>query len=322
MPWEDDIRGPGGIKYGVWIPRDPNYIKKEAPKAPEPQKAPANDWIKVKVVDDKTGEVVPRVVLTLKTPKNTTEEHETRLSGIVESLGLPSGNCELLCDINNLTFENTLLFVGVGERPIGTSDSLKIPPAPSGTKYCIAKVTERKGRRGDTLKSIAAGAGMTFEALAKFNFGTDDPVDVNKHLHWTVGCHKTASDGESYFFNGDEVPGIIYIPEKTITTDLATNQLHTVRARPILGEFCIRMNINPNDAKNSDKKFRLFSADNSIEQIKTIKDDAESGDDYVDLVFKNLPKSLMYSLEIDPGENGKPEILFKDTPYSKIYDFE
>jgi hypothetical protein len=24
MSWDDDDRGPGGIRYGVWIPRDPN----------------------------------------------------------------------------------------------------------------------------------------------------------------------------------------------------------------------------------------------------------------------------------------------------------
>jgi hypothetical protein len=91
--WEDEFRGPGGIIYSRWIPRDPNYTKKkEPPKEPEPPKAPANDSIKIKVVDNQTGAVVPKVALELKTPDGSTEPHETRTAGIIESIGLQSGN--------------------------------------------------------------------------------------------------------------------------------------------------------------------------------------------------------------------------------------
>src|SRR4030042_5180042 len=93
--WEDRFRGPCGSQYGVWIPRDPNYVKKQEQKAPEPPKAPANDWIKIKVVDDQSGEVIPKVILNLKTPDKSIDQHEKRLSGLIESLGLESGNCEL-----------------------------------------------------------------------------------------------------------------------------------------------------------------------------------------------------------------------------------
>jgi LysM repeat protein len=201
--WEDSIRGPGGIRYGVWIPRDPNYVKKQEPKAPEPPKAPANDWIKIKMVDDQSGEVIPKVVLNLKTPDNSTEQHETRLSGMIESLGLQSSNCEVSCDLKDATIENTLSFVGIGEKPIGQknaneSNSKDDTGYKPGNKY-IASIEEHKVKTGETLKSVADSAGMSWQALAKFNWGTDDPDEINKHLFNDVGCTKKPQTEKTFY---------------------------------------------------------------------------------------------------------------------------
>jgi LysM repeat protein len=237
MPWDDDsIRGPGGIRYGMWIPRDPNYVKKEAPKAPEPPKAPANDWIKIKVVDDQSGEVIPKVKLVIKTPDNSNEEHETRPSGLIESLGLQSGNCEVRCELKEATLENTVSFVGVGEQPIGKkntekSDSNNTSAKKQGTKY-IASVEEHKVKTGETLKSIAASAGLSWQTLAKYNWGTDVPDEINKHLAHDVGCTKKTKDKKNYMFDDSDDPGIIYIPHPW-TYQAATNKVHTVRVNQI-----------------------------------------------------------------------------------------
>jgi LysM repeat protein len=234
MAWDDnDIRGPGGIRYGVWIPRDPNYVKKEAPKAPEPPKALANDWIKIKVVDDQSGEVIPKVKLVLKTPDNSTEEHETRLSGLIESLGLQSGNCEVSCDLKDATKENKLSFVGVGEKPIGQKSSgtanQSAPAAPKpGTKY-IASIEEHKVKTGETLESLAKSIGMTWQDLAKFNWGTTEKEKINKYLRWNVGCTKKPADGSNYIFDNSDDPGIVYLPKKWAKNGLPTNQAHIIR---------------------------------------------------------------------------------------------
>jgi hypothetical protein len=236
---DEDIRGPCGVQLGVWIPRDPNYVKKQEPAAPEPPKAPANDWIKIKVVDDQSGEVVPKVGLDLKTPDNSTEQHETRLSGLIESLGLQSGNCELSGDLNDLTIDNTLVFVGVGESPIGQQGASpfrpgKLPAPAPGSRYRIAIVEEHKVKTGETLKSIASSAGITWQALAKFNWGTDAAEEVNEHLRWIVGCTKKTADGKNYVFDNADSPGILYVPKKWKQGGLTTNQLHTIRVRKAL----------------------------------------------------------------------------------------
>ena len=235
--WEDRSRGPCGIQYGVWIPRDPNYVKKkDKQKAPEQPKAPANDWIKIKVVDDQSGEVIPKVVLNLKTPDNSTEQHETRLSGMIESLGLQSGDCELSGDLSDLTIDNTLVFVGVGDSPSGQQSSSsskpgKIPPPASGSRYRIAMVEEHKVKKGETLESLGKSIGMKWQELAKFNWGTDKPEEINKHLASDVGCTKKTADGKNYLFDDSDEPGILYLPKKWTQGGLATNQQHTIRVR-------------------------------------------------------------------------------------------
>jgi hypothetical protein len=242
MHWDKrwDDRGPGGIVYGLWIPRDPNYLKNRAKKAPESPKAPANDWIKIKVVEDQSGEVVPKVVFDLKTPNNSTEQHETRLSGMVESLGLESGNCELSGDFNDLTIDNTLVFVGVGDKPIGQQGGQqgarpcepgKLPAPTPGSKYRIATIEEHKVKTGETPRSIADVAGMTWQALAKFNWNTDNPDEINKHLEEDVGCTKKTADGKNFIFDDSDDPGIIYLPKKWTQANLPTNQQHVIRVR-------------------------------------------------------------------------------------------
>jgi hypothetical protein len=323
--WEERFCGPCGIQYGVWIPRDPDTIKKkDEQKASEPPKAPANDWIKIKVVDDQSGEGIPKVVLDLKTPDNSTEQHETRLSGLIESLGLESGNCGLSDDLTDLTIDNSLVFVGIGDSPIGKQGASpfrpgKLPAPVPGSKYRIAIVDEHKVKTGETLKSIAASTGMTWQALAKFNWETDNPEEINKHLHWSVGCTKKTADGKNYILDDSDFPGIVYVPKKLNQRELATNQQHVIRVKHMLGDLYFRLCINPNEAKSSDDKFRLFSADNTYEQIKTIQNDTTPGDDYLDLAFTDVPIGLKYSFEIDPGKEGTPYLVFKEIPYRRLH---
>jgi hypothetical protein len=263
--WEDRIRGPGGIRYGVWIPRDPSYVKKQELKAPELPKAPANDWIKIKVVDDQSGEVIPKVALKLKTPDNSTEEHETRLSGLIESLGLQSGNCELSCELKDATLDNTLSFVGVGDKPIGQKSAGEAnqgsPATPNpGIKY-IASVEEHKVKTSETPKSVASFAGMTWEALAKFNWGTDVPDEINKHLGDDVGCTKKTTDGKNYIFDDSDSPGIVFLPKKWRQSGLATNQVHVIRVQNVITNNYVEITyVNENGNPVPCKRFILVSS--------------------------------------------------------------
>ncbi len=206
--WEDAIRGPCGIRYGVWIPRNPNYVKKQEPKAPEPPKAPANDWIKVRVVDDATGESVPKVLLNLQTPNGIVEQHETRLSGIIESLGLPSGECELSGDLRELTLRDMLTDAS---NQSATDKGKGVPLPPPETTYRIASVETHQVKEEESLAKYYRLTGVLEKELATFNWGTDDIQKM-----------------EDYFEHSD----LLYVPKKWSRSGLATNRQHTVRVRP------------------------------------------------------------------------------------------
>jgi hypothetical protein len=56
----------------------------------------------------------------------------------------------------------------------------------------------------------------------------------------------------------------------------------------------------------------------SYEKILTIKDDYQSGDDYVDLFFEDLNKELNYTLEIDPGNEEEAYSVFENIPFIEL----
>ncbi|MFY0573397.1 HET-C-related protein [Cystobacter fuscus] len=65
---------------------------------------------------------------------------------------------------------------------------------------------------GDTLDSIARAHGLTWQELARFNFGTDVKDQVSRQLYTKVGCRKKTYDGRSYIFTSQDSPGLIQIP--------------------------------------------------------------------------------------------------------------
>jgi hypothetical protein len=205
------------------------------------------------VVDDQSGMAIKKVDLELKTPDGNTEQHATRLSGEIESLGLQSGNCQVSSDLKDATVEKTLLFVGVGEKPIGqksageTKQSTTVAPK-MGIKY-IASIEEHKVKTGEMPNSIASSAGMTWQALAKFNWGSEDPDEVNEHLANDVGCTKKTADGKNYLFDDADQPGIIYIPKQWKYDGLDTGIVHTIRVKPFTAsDFIVQLQTDSGDA--------------------------------------------------------------------------
>ncbi|WNG20217.1 HET-C-related protein [Cystobacter fuscus] len=65
---------------------------------------------------------------------------------------------------------------------------------------------------GDTLDSIARANGLTWQELARYNFGTDVTAEVSRQLYSKVGCRKKTHDGHNYIFTSQDSPGLIQIP--------------------------------------------------------------------------------------------------------------
>jgi len=82
----------------------------------------------------------------------------------------------------------------------------------------------------------------------------------------------------------------------------------------------IDLEIDPHNPESGDDKFTLYSTDNNKTYSceKNINDDMIPGDNKVSLIFYALPKDLSYSLEINPGANGRPYNLFENISYEQL----
>ncbi|ATB35919.1 hypothetical protein CYFUS_001333 [Cystobacter fuscus] len=122
------------------------------------------------------------------------------------------------------------------DNPNGITDARAIDPAFRGA--CLAEELAIKSLRmknfirtggltggrpprphrvkdGETLDSIARANGLTWQALARHNFGTDVKDEVSRQLYTKVGCRKRTADGRSYIFTSQDSPGLIQIPGAT-----------------------------------------------------------------------------------------------------------
>lgn len=89
-------------------------------------------------------------------------------------------------------------------------------------------------------------------------------------------------------------------------------------ATPEEGSLRVRAELDPAEAANLDDRFILTTADKRYRQVKTVKDDQKPGDQAVDLEFTGLPRDGVFTLEHDPGREGKPSIVFKDVPFGQL----
>jgi hypothetical protein len=92
----------------------------------------------------------------------------------------------------------------------------------------VIVLKEHRVKTGETLASVAADHGMSWQELADFNWETSDPAKVNEKLHTIVGCIKKTADGRNYIFDDNDDPGILFIPEVFKRSGLSVQQVHTI----------------------------------------------------------------------------------------------
>ncbi len=190
--------------------------------------ASKTDWIIFEVISDTTGSPISNVKLKITLPDGTEKEFTTGDDGIVEIDGIDQGNCQVTCDITAARREEILSYVGMGAGQ-KASDAERSGITESSAGFCIALVKEHRVKAGDSLKSIASKAAMTWQNLAKFNWDTEDPKEINECLRDEVGCTKKTQDGLNYIFDDSDWPGIVFIPQKWELAGLSTLTRHIIR---------------------------------------------------------------------------------------------
>lgn len=211
--------------------------KKEEPAPQEQPATPKQEkkltWIEIQVVDDVTGKPVNWVRLVVKTPDGNESYQTTNSEGLVRMEDLDPGKCDVSCELKNPKMEEVLAFVKMGDGAAGQNGNPSNgngQSAKPGTML-IAKIEKHKVNKGETLDGLAKKAGMSWKDLAKFNWNTDSPDEINKHLRDDVGCTKKTKDGLNYVFDNSDKPGIVLIPKKWEEMGLATGSRHVVRVK-------------------------------------------------------------------------------------------
>lgn len=115
-----------------------------------------------------------------------------------------------------------------------------------------------------------------------------------------------------------EAQGRFTVHDLVVGVTRPTAETHELRL--LVLTIRVRLEIDPNDSASRDDRFILRATKGSAEQqiIKTIKDDQVPGDASVDLVYEHLWRDHRYTLEVDPGAEGEPYLVFKDVGLSTL----
>lgn len=246
-------------------PRRPSSVA-DAPAAravaPPTARTPrAKTWVALKVVDEKTGDPVSSVRLKVTLPDGVEDYYTTSGSGTVRIDELPPGTCDVSCDLTGANLDDTYEFKGDGE-PTPEKDAWPSARIGQSNLKRIALVERHKVKDGDSILSIAKAAGLDWKFLAKFNWKTDVPDEINKRLVDDVGVTKRTKDGKNWQFTSQDHPGIVYVPKKWEKMGLSTGQEHVFRVR-LVAPLILRLRTQEGEHRVPEASYKIFWANQS-----------------------------------------------------------
>ncbi len=286
-----------------------------APPKQKKLKKKQKTWVEFKVVWSETGKQVPNVRLRIANPDGIENFHTTNSQGMIRIDGIDPGDCEARSVLNNSLLTNTLNFVKMGESGgSGSGEDAEQQPQATQSKtpkrtgvQQIAQIEEHKVKTGESLNSIAKENDLTWQELAKFNWGTDVPKEINDHLRDDVGCTVKTPDGNNYKFDDSDDPGIIYIPNKWEKMGLTTEKTHIIQVSYIRGptKFAVLIPLDDIfiDAVDDDEAI-LESADGAYKKtLRVVEVGQKIDEEYIQLTFLNVIPGKKYTLTYDTKED-------------------
>lgn len=229
-----------------WRPRLMVSVIDEASAPPAEQAAkkapPAKTFFAIKIVDEKTGDPVSSVRLKITTPDGVEDYQTTSPGGTIRMNEIPQGTCDVACDLTGATMQDSYEFKGEGQPP-PPPDPTKVWPSnkiSASNLKRIVEIVRHKVTDKDSIDSLAKANGLDWKFLSRFNWGTDVPVEINKHLRSDNGIWKPTADGKNWSFTATDHPGIMFIPKKWEKTGMSTGVEHVIKIRHIV-PFHVRL---------------------------------------------------------------------------------
>lgn len=203
------------------------------PKPPPPEKGREQSpgWFEVRVVWDDSDQGLSGVVLVVDAGRGGTTMVETDAEGTARLEYVPD-TCSVRSRVDGLTYHECAAFVGTGaesEAPRASTERRRPPRA-------VAVVERHRVRAGERFSEIASAAGLTWQKLAMFNFGTEDAKALRRYLANEVGClgGPVKEKDSDYVFTRADEPGVILVPRFLQLNLLATGTHHVLRVMPIV----------------------------------------------------------------------------------------
>jgi hypothetical protein len=196
------------------------------------QEAQEKSWIEITIVNLHTGVPVNGVPLLITPASGSEAEHKSNEQGVVRVDGISKGPCVVRCKLGEVTRSDALIFMGSGGGAPPRGGSSGGTSAKRGKVPSIVAVERHKVRTGETLDGLAKSIGSTWQKVARFNWGTDEPNKVNRSLRTVVGSTKKARDGKNYIFDDGDKPGIVLLPREWRAEGMETGHAYMIEVVP------------------------------------------------------------------------------------------
>lgn len=208
------------------------------------------DWICFKVVDDVTGEPIPKVKLEVTLPDDSEKQGQTDDAGKLRFDGIPSGTCGVTSPLDGAEWETTLAYLELGHKSQDDQPADADPPAePAGTApasgeeedqapdgpYVLAHLGDRSLAPGEGLEQLAQRTPLTADQLALFNWGTTDS-DVVAFVTAEDPAEQPVADPPADA-GDDAIPTTVHVPPRdrlvTVPQALALSGLQTCKTHTL-----------------------------------------------------------------------------------------
>lgn len=208
----------------------PHLEKLEKQPAPTPVEEKLR--LMLQIVDDVTEDPIADIQLSIKLPDGSKQQATTDSDGRISLSDVPRGRVDIASVIDGATLTETLAFVKSGVLASLQRSGASRRRRRTTTGRFLARILEHKVSDGETLESIAQAYDLTVDQLAKFNWGTTDADEIQRHLLLDVGC-TTKDDSGRVVLTGKDTPGIVYIARPLEMNWVALEERHILRVKKV-----------------------------------------------------------------------------------------
>lgn len=220
--------------------------------------APANSWIRFRVLDEYSRKPVANVPLAL-TLNDDSMTRVTDAAGEVDLRGIDPGSA----GVADAPAPGFLTYAGLDEPSPPSGPDPGDSPGPGPSRIRILE--RHRVRTGETLAGLAAATGLNWQDIARLNRNAAEPAKVNRHLRRKFGCPKR--NGANYVFDDDDRPGMILLPRPWSLAGCATDRTRVIRVRRIVRRAPIRIE-DPYET-TAELSVKVAHADGSTESLTT-----------------------------------------------------